>query len=370
MNNIKFFPSDKQFWLFNFSGWLTLFVVFVALKVAFDQMVLFNIIGISIIIIYGVFSGLIFRWYVRSKIYQQSKLIILILCAFIYSLMTSFFGGILIALYERFALHFFYPEKISEILQYHSLLIQFIQTTIGNSFFIFSMLCIWCFLYIAISLYRRSHIAEDKAIALSHSLKTSQMNVLSGQLNPHFLFNALNNLRFMMHKNIDKAEDMLIDLSDILRYTLHQGSKEKVTIKQELEIVERYLSILKIQYGDKLTIKKQCNICDEHTEIPPLFLQLLVENAIKHGIEKRQNGGIISINVEQNKQNLVIDVKNDLAITNEKNEKNENSIGVGISNIENRLTLLYGNKAGFIQEYIDNNKQFHAQITIPLEPLR
>ena len=199
-------------------------------------------------------------------------------------------------------------------------------------------------------------------MVLEGSLKDARLNVLKGQINPHFMFNSMNNIRALMLEDVDKSRAMITSLSEMLRYSLNSSKREKVSLKEELEIVNHYIALAGIQLEDRLVFTLENQIEERQILIPPMIIQMLVENAIKHGIGKAKNGGKLAVKIAKEASNLLISVANDGRLSQEKSET-----GIGIENIKKRLELLYNSKANFTLE--ENNHMVTATITIPLESL-
>jgi len=226
---------------------------------------------------------------------------------------------------------------------------------------VFYLVC-WMALYIAITNVRRTKQTEVDNLRLQNSLKEAKLSSLSNQLNPHFLFNALNNIRFMIGENGEHAEEMLMSLSEVLRYSLESSKQDKVKLVKEMEIIERYIDLVKIQFEDRLQFEMKLAPGVEQCLVPPMILQMLIENAVKHGVERIQSGGTIVVDVQLQDEMLVLRVSND---TPETDELDGEHTGIGLKNISQRLKLLYGNNAT-----LDANAdggQFRAEIRLTKE---
>lgn len=221
-------------------------------------------------------------------------------------------------------------------------------------------LAAWSALYMGITGSRRAKRAELDNLRLQNSLKEAKLSSLSNQLNPHFLFNALNNIRFMILEDATHAERMLMSLSEVLRYSLESSKQETLPLKQEISIIERYLDIVRIQFEDRLRFSINID-ASLHTQlVPPMILQMLVENSIKHGLEQMQHGGAIDVSAYHDEASFTMQVSNNMpdskssALTN---------TGIGLQNIRQRLQLLYGDSASLKTAVIDD--RFRVSIIIP-----
>ena len=241
----------------------------------------------------------------------------------------------------------------------------------GEFFFVnwfstsFYLLC-WMMLYIGITSRRATKQMEIDNLRLQNSLKDAELSSLSNQLNPHFLFNALNNIRFMIHEDAKNAETMLMSLSSVLRYSLDSSKNMSVPLADELEISRRYIDLIQIQFEERL--KFEIDIPDHMLsyQLPPMVLQMLLENAVKHGVENIKEGGQINVKAELIDQVMVLRVTNDLPKNYTDNKFNKNKEpGIGLLNIGHRLDLLYSGQ-GSIDTKINGNR-FCVTVKIPQE---
>lgn len=204
--------------------------------------------------------------------------------------------------------------------------------------------------------------SKEDHLLLEGSLKDARMNVLKGQINPHFMFNSMNNIRALMLEDVAKAREMITSLSEMLRYSLNSSKREKVSLAEELDIVRHYIALAEIQLEDRLVFQMKKQIAENNISIPPMMIQMLVENAIKHGIGKAKNGGKLLVEITRENDLLSICVQNDGELSHEKSET-----GIGIENIRKRLELLYNGKASFA--LAAENNTVRASIKLPLESL-
>jgi len=188
------------------------------------------------------------------------------------------------------------------------------------------------------------------------------LNSLSNQLNPHFLFNALNNIRFMIHSDANNAEKMLMSLSSVLRYSLDSSKNKKVPLKEELEISNRYIDLIQIQFEERLIFALDIPESLLDCQLPPMVLQMLLENAVKHGIDHIREGGTINLGAQLCESTLTITVCNDLP---ENYIKRLEEPGIGLFNIGQRIDLLYADQGSIDTQVIEN--RFCVTVKIPQE---
>jgi two-component system LytT family sensor kinase len=206
-------------------------------------------------------------------------------------------------------------------------------------------LCLlWNLVYLSYHLIRRYHTSEVEKWKLEAEVQKAGLGALKAQINPHFMFNALNNIRALILEDPQKAREMLTRFSETFRYALQYSEQKETTLAEEIHILDQFVELLKIQYEDKLKYTLEV---DEHalsTLIPPMTLQLLVENAVKHGIALQPCGGEIIVTISHDGAALCLTVSN-TGTLKQKNEL-EDSLGIGLKNITARLQLLYGYRAG------------------------
>ncbi len=212
-----------------------------------------------------------------------------------------------------------------------------------NLFPLMGMATVWTLCYLGYHLIRRYHHSEVEKWRMEAEVQKAQLGALKAQINPHFMFNALNNIRAQILEDPALARVTLTKFSEIFRYTLQHSDSRTVHIETELEILNQYLELLKLQYENRLEYSINADSSVMQEKIPPMMLQLLVENAIKHGISISETGGKIIVDINLCDSKLLIAVRN----TGSLNKKNmlEDSLGIGLQNIKERLKLIYGDLA-------------------------
>ena len=191
----------------------------------------------------------------------------------------------------------------------------------------------------AFDYYRKFRERELHASELEKNLAQAKLQALQMQLNPHFLFNTLNSISSLMHKDVEAADGMIMRLGDMLRAALDSSDTQEVPLRDELAFLQRYLKIEKIRFGDRLTVKLEIAPDTLEAQVPNLILQPLVENAIRHGIEPHARPGRIELRAHRQADALVLEVcDNGGGLRNHDPDKE----GVGLSNTRARLQELYG----------------------------
>ncbi|WP_245984134.1 sensor histidine kinase [Gillisia mitskevichiae] len=257
-------------------------------------------------------------------------------------------------LYIQFVYHYIYDR--ADVFNHES------QGLKGNLLFIINYsiyFLVWAGFYVAVKGLMELNNGRETRLQLESNLKESQLNTLKGQINPHFMFNSLNNIRGLMLEDVDRARNMLTSLSETLRYSLTKSDSNAIALEDELEMVENYIEISKIQFEDRLQFYTNIDKSTLNIQIPPMIIQMLVENAIKHGISNLKEGGKISLSTSLNPNHLLIEVVNTGVLS-----QSEDSTQLGLKNIKKRLELLYGEAATFSLKEIKN--QVIATIKIPI----
>lgn len=225
-----------------------------------------------------------------------------------------------------------------------------------SSFYVFLMF-VWVLFYMSYH-YVEQHNRSLKAEALVASI---ELNNLKTQLNPHLIFNALNNIRALVEENPQKAKEAINQLSNILRSSLAFDKKELTKFDDELKIVHDYLGLESIRFEERLRTTFHIHPGSYRFMVPPFMIQTLVENGIKHGISRSKEGGLVEIatTVTANKMRIII--RNTGHLLNGSQRRHQ---GVGLKNTIQRLKLLYGGGAS-LRIMNEKDNFVRAEVTIP-----
>ena len=221
-------------------------------------------------------------------------------------------------------------------------------------------LAIWALIYFFFQYSNKRLEMERENDQLERAILETEGKVLRAQMNPHFVFNALNSVRALITEDPQKAKKGINQLSKLLRSSLLTERKKTISLSEELETITDYLSLEKIRYEDRLEWKISINPDCQKVQIPPMLLQTLVENGIKHGISRAVKGGVIEISATKKDQILEILVINPGHLKTHK----DHSGGVGLVNSQNRLQLIYGKTAQIELQPLNKN-QVCAKVTLP-----
>jgi two-component system, LytTR family, sensor kinase len=214
----------------------------------------------------------------------------------------------------------------------------FWQDTVNFS----ALFLLWSILYFAVNTFENWKREEINNLELRAAKTEIELNSFKAQMNPHFMFNSMNSIRALVDENPDKAKQAITMLSGLLRNNLTLGKNQTIPLRDELDLVDKYLSLEKIRFEERLVVKMQIAPETLMMEFPPFMLQTLVENAIKHGISRRVEGGEIRISIQTDTKFLSVAVYNSGQI-----QEQTSTEGIGLANTRKRLELIYGQSATF-----------------------
>lgn len=216
----------------------------------------------------------------------------------------------------------------------------------------------WVLIYYFYHYLVKSRRQQLDTLKLEALVKELELKTIKSHINPHFIFNALNSIRALIDEDPSRARNAVTHLGNILRSSMQTEKSETVPLEKELGIVRDYLALEHIRFEERLKVEYQI---DQHTlmqPVPPMMLQTLVENAIKHGIGKRMSGGMVKVTSD------FIDNFHELTVQNSGHlNGHANSDGFGLSGTRNRLQLLFGDKAIF--DITQKGELVEARVLIP-----
>lgn len=248
-------------------------------------------------------------------------------------LASSLVGAIVISLISTAVSYWLEPTKTKSVFS--------LDFTI-NVVAIWILVLFWNSIYFTFHFFQKSRKQELDNLILESSRNEIELKNLRSQLNPHFLFNSLNSIRALIDLEPNKAKEAVTTLSNLLRKSLRLGRENYILLDEELSLVSSYLELEKIRFEERLTVKWCIDDTLRQVQIPPFCIQTLVENAIKHGISERIDGGEILVEAVEFNQYIK------LSVMNSGNLKSTSSdSGIGIENIKRRLQLQYKDAAAF-----------------------
>jgi sensor histidine kinase YesM len=239
--------------------------------------------------------------------------------------------------------------------------VSYLSLFITNLISFIPLLLIWNAIYFMYHFVMKTRKQEMDTIKLEALVRQLELNTIKAHINPHFIFNALNGIRALVDENPAEARTAITRLSNILRSSLTAEKAETVPLQDELKIVKDYLALESMRFEDRLAINFDIDEKTINNPVPPMMLQTLVENAIKHGISKQMKGGVIRIvsDVKENQHELVVQNTGHL------NGYAKHGGGFGISSTKDRLQLLYGEKASFEIKQLDTTL-VEAKVLMPM----
>jgi len=203
---------------------------------------------------------------------------------------------------------------------------------------------------------RRDELISEK--------RTAELNFYRAQVHPHFLFNTLNGIYAESLKSNGNTSDLILKLSELLRFMLYDCNRDFIPLKSELKVLNDYVSLEKLRYGDRLEVGFSVDSSlDGETPIPPLIFLAFVENAFKHGVSAQPDDSFIDIRIEADKDDLLLKVKN----TAYKNQMDKMGYqkGIGLRNINRQLELLFNERYSLMQN--NENGIFKTELRIPVK---
>lgn len=225
--------------------------------------------------------------------------------------------------------------------------------------FNFILVALWLLVYMVWHFLVRNRKDEVNKLNLEKTVKELELKTIKSHINPHFIFNSLNSIRALVEENPQRARTAITELSNILRSSLQVEKMETVPLQKELDIVKDYLALEQMRFEERLKVEMEIDEDTNSQPIPPMMLQTLVENAIKHGISKRINGGIIKIISKFSGNDFELIVQNTGSLEEKVDE------GFGFKSTRDRLKFLCNGKASFKVREIEGNI-VEAKIIMPL----
>jgi two-component system sensor histidine kinase AlgZ len=195
----------------------------------------------------------------------------------------------------------------------------------------FLSMVVWMIRWLVIQIKIILRLKKDKTQA--------ELMHLKSQVNPHFFFNTLNNLYGLVELNPAKAQQLILKLSDMMRYSIYEGQKDWVSLADEITYLENYMDLHKMRYHKDIDIRFDVDVEDGNVKIMPLLFIIMVENAFKHGVERLRKGAFVYIRLNATLKEVNFEIEN-----NFDTEDQNTSVGIGLNNLKKRLELVYFKK--------------------------
>jgi len=323
--------SNRLFLLLQLAGWLFFGAINFFSRSLVQGLNWAEFFSTAVLIITGFIVSSVLRQFYQRINRNNNSLLRLILVV----ISASVVAGIMTT-----AIIFAVLEPLSTIVFAQQSIFSFISL-LSNFVNISFVMLVWSSLYFAIKRYRNYEQIKAEKKQLDAALKQVSLESLINQLNPHFMFNTINNIRALILEDKHKARDMLSHLADMYRYTLSSQENQLVTLNDELTMIDDYLALMAIQLEQRLHTEFAIVNEAKAVYIPRMMLQLLIENGIKYGIANNKAGGKLTVIAQRHKQQLFLEIRN----TGKLQLPSKNSTGIGLSNIKKRLQLLYSSAA-------------------------
>jgi two-component system, LytTR family, sensor kinase len=341
--------TNKYYWWFQIGGWLTLTLILILINVLWSKVDEQFFVTLALQILAGFFATHLFRILIRragwldlpvERALPQLALGVLLACLLDTAIRISVINWLDLAGTNK---------KIV-------LSSRFLLLTVENAFFIIP----WTLIYYFFHYIEKSRKQQLDTLKLEALVKELELKTIKSHINPHFIFNALNSIRALIDENPPRARTAITELSNILRSSMQTEKQETVFFEKELNIVKDYLALEHIRFEDRLHVQYEIAENTLMQPIPPMMLQTLVENAIKHGISKQVSGGTVTIVSRMKNRYHQVVIRNTGRL-----DKAGNEDGFGLMSTRNRLHLLFGDNANFNIREINGN-MVEAIVHIPL----
>lgn len=335
--------GKRQYWLFQAVGWGSFILLHLFFNLSLGKIQTTNewvsfLNKIGIFIALGLVVTHFMRYFIIRLNLLQKRLDRQIIYFVLLTIVFSFLGA---------WADFFMRTKLGWLSALEGDLLakknNMVLPALSNSITFFVYYIIWNVIYFMYHYISKSRKQQLDTLRLESLVKELELQTIKAHINPHFIFNSLNSIRALVDENPERARNAVTELSNILRSSLQAEKMETVTLERELNIVKDYLALENMRFEDRLKVVYEIDEDTLDQPVPPMMLQTLVENAIKHGISKRIDGGVVKVisDFKNNYHELV--VQNTGFLNGYKNGDE----GFGLSSTTNRLGLLYGDKARF-----------------------
>ncbi|MGZ5285582.1 MAG: sensor histidine kinase [Flavisolibacter sp.] len=340
----------QRYWAFQVSGWSVVALINLFFAFIFDQIDRDMICRLIFFVEMGIILSHLLRLTIRKNnvliLPIQQQIIILSILTLLYSVIISLTQSIF--------------ESYYGLVMSKGQTVPFYYLYLRNLWSAFILFFIWSGIYFMYHYIAKSRKQQMDTLQLEALVKELELKTIKAHINPHFIFNALNGIRALIDENPVRARKAVTELSNILRSSLKAEKGETVQFGDELKIVKDYLALENMRFEDRLRIEYDIDEDTLEQQVPPMMLQTLVENAIKHGISKQMKGGMVRIISDFTDQYHELAVQNTGFLNGHASSK-----GFGLSSTQDRLSLLYGDKARFQIRQV-NPDLVEAKVLIPI----
>lgn len=333
MPSKKFFYHFPSFWRLQISGWsvylVMIYITFLTVTAPGNFLSLFYLKSFRALTGFCLTSFAMRPIYKRfgNKLSIQWIVLLVLICAVIFGCVWTAIEGVY---YWKTSTNF---NLTNYVVRSPRLALDYAMT-----------LTAWSALYYGVKNWLSWQKERENALEAVALANQAQLEMLRYQLNPHFLFNALNSIRASVDEDSARAKQMITQLSEFLRYSLLHESAKKIPLRDEIEAVKNYLAIEKIRFEDKLAVEFDVESAAEDFKVPCFLLNPLVENAVKHGLQTSPKPLKIKISARLDANKLLLEVSN---TGNLQNGSSGNGSGIGLKNVRERLDKLFGENGKF-----------------------
>jgi len=346
-----FFQRIPKYWLFQAIGWGTFVLTNTFFAASFQS---FNRVFFGRLTVF-VLLGIVFTHLMRMVIHRINLLQKPLNTQIGGFVLISFVFALIIGIQDTFLTKWLNIRLEQESTDSTSFLI------ISNTFYSFVYLFIWSMIYFIYHFINKSRRQQFDTLRLQALVKELELKTIKSHINPHFIFNALNSIRALIDENPSRAREAITELSNILRSSMQAENIETVPLTRELNIVRDYLALEHIRFEDRLQVEYDIDEDTLNHPVPYMMLQTLVENAIKHGISRNVDGGVVKI---------ISDFKDDhhelIVLNTGKLNGSIKNDGFGLASTSSRLGLLFGPNAFFEINDLPGD-MVEAKVKIPIQ---
>jgi two-component system, LytTR family, sensor kinase len=347
----NFIQRVPKYWLFQAIGWGTFVLTNTFFAITFES---FNNFFIGRLVVF-VILGVLFTHLMRNTIHKFNLLQRPLNHQIAGFLVLNLVYALIIGVLDTFLTKWFNIRLDQEGVVDLSFLVM------SNSFYSFLYLFIWNMIYFIFHFINKSRKEQFDTLKLQALVKELELKTIKSHINPHFIFNALNSIRALIDENPSRARDAITELSNILRSSMQAENIETVPLTRELGIVRDYLALEHIRFEDRLQVEYDIDEDTLNQPVPYMMLQTLVENAIKHGISKNIDGGLVKIISDFKDDHHELIVRNTGRLNGGINKE-----GFGLQSTSSRLGLLFGPNAEFEIHDVPGNI-VEAKVKIPIQ---
>ena len=367
--------KNKRYWLFQLGGWglfalINIFFAFSFDKLGKENERIFFFTRLGIFVLMGILITHLMRSVIIGLNFLQQKLerqlLYFILVTLVFAFSISFIDiELLIRLSDKSFLKNvdLLSDNEKKVLNNsgNSYFINKLLVVLSGAFYYFIYFFIWNLIYFIYHFITKSQKQQLDTLKLESLVNELELKTIKAHINPHFIFNSLNGIRALIDEDPNRARNAITELSNILRSSMQTDKLESVSLEKELNIVKDYLALENMRFEDRLKVEYEIDEDTLDQPVPPMMLQTLVENAIKHGISKQITGGKIKIvsDFKDNYHELAVQNTGKLVNGTLKGE------GFGLPSTLNRLSLLYGEKARFSIKQL-TTELVEARVLLPV----